>query len=78
MIMIENDILLPNRFTPNLNPKINFEQYNLKVQTKVESFDFNNKYILINSFGLGSNGCCLISKYNQINNVEKGKILILI
>ena len=72
MIMIENDILLPNRFTHNLYPKINFEKYNLMVQTKVESFDFNYKYILINSFGFGgSNGCCLISKYNQINNVEK-------
>ena len=41
IIMIENNLLIPNQRTPTLNSKIRFQELNLKVQTEVEEFNLN-------------------------------------
>ncbi|EGC37083.1 hypothetical protein DICPUDRAFT_54214 [Dictyostelium purpureum] len=64
------------KFAPNINfenpnPKIKFDEWNLKVNTQVLPFPNKNTTIMMNNFGVtGSNACLLLSQYNHSQNKD--------
>ncbi|KAN0039485.1 hypothetical protein ACTA71_007274 [Dictyostelium dimigraforme] len=63
------------KLTPNINfnkpnPRIKFDEWNLKVVTKVTPFPINKQVsMMINNFGAtGSNCCFILSEFIQDNN----------
>ena len=65
--MLKYETLVPNLYCGDgykLNPAIEFEKYNLRVQSKHEKFNPHGKLFMVSSFGFGgANGCSIIEGY---------------
>ena len=67
LVMLQHETLVPNLYAGEqykLNPAIEFERYNMRVQAQHERFDPHLKLMMISSFGFGgANGCSIIQGY---------------
>ncbi|KAN0026374.1 hypothetical protein ACTFIV_007358 [Dictyostelium citrinum] len=90
-LILKNKSLVPNINYSTPNPKINFDEWNLKVITEPLPFSKSTKKpfsIAINNFGVTGSNCCLIlsefkettmvvtsEKNNKTNNQNKGYLI---
>ena len=65
--MLQHETLIPNLYCGEgytLNPSIEFDKYNMRVQDRHERFDPHLKLFMVSSFGFGgANGCSIIQGY---------------
>ena len=71
LAMMKHDTLVPNLYSGEgykLNPSIEFDRYNMRVQSKHEQFDPHQKLFMVSSFGFGgANGCSILQGYKPRN-----------
>ncbi|KAM9951960.1 hypothetical protein ACTFIT_002647 [Dictyostelium discoideum] len=68
-LMFKNKCFAPNINFKVPNPKIKFEEWNLKVVTEPIQFTKSNTCIGLSNFGVTGSNCCLIlSQFNNNNN----------
>ena len=80
LVMMQHDTLVPNLYCGEgykLNPNIEFDKYNMRVQAKHEQFDPHMKLFMISSFGFGgANGCSILQGYKPRNTSSVPRPLI--